>query len=414
MVPNSTPNNSNFKIFPHGQSQRGYYIGAGTTHPQREEQKHVTLEIRNLYETDVAGILNVAARLIIGSGTWYYRVHDANFTDARMWGYDPFPSYVTFSLDGFWSESSGKLYMVGKETGRESPQLQLLEVVLKLHNVFNSSSTIYTLVTGSLESVSPENEASYFEPISVFIFPRVNYEYSLDAKEAKNDYSDEDELVKVLIGFGNIDPSFSWSFNPNSTLVGEGWWDEEKNQFSIVGCYFLGMKESMASIHVGDCSTRMSLRFPKIWSINDASSIIGQIWSNMTLGDSGYFKRMNLRSQQHKRHITSGIKYEYSQLYKVRKLCQRQESVKNKWISYPDVYSSDMILYIYAEYFSQKVAWGYSVPFVVDDQIQQMNLDENFGYVPFIVNEQRVSMFRHTQPFISAISSSAGMYNVSY
>ncbi|TKY66532.1 hypothetical protein E2542_SST09408 [Spatholobus suberectus] len=420
MVPNSTPNESRFKDFPHGRFQVGYYLGGdtivGADTLQKLRQKQVTLRIRSVYETDVFGILKVGATLIVRSASSYYRVGNST-RGKRLKNRKRFPSSLTFMLDGFWSESSGKLCMVGSGAGYS---MQRLEVVLKLYNVVNSSNTISTLVSGSLESLSPKHEVSYFEPISVFIFPKMDYEYSLDTKEAKNEYSDEGEVVpglsvnpasfcsniypmingkydlqyqsecssakncspiggdanqlpyvvslkelvcsdvkqsvRVLIGFGSS--GARWSFNPNATLVGEGWWDEEKNQLCIVGCHFLGMEESMASVHVRDCSTRMSLRFPKIWSIKDASSIEGQIWSNKTVGDSGYFKRMILKSFQYQRIEISGIKYEYSQLDKVRKMFPRQEPLKNKGIKYPDVYSSDMRFDMSVRISKRRVAVG--------------------------------------------------------
>ncbi|XP_020239491.1 uncharacterized protein LOC109818437 [Cajanus cajan] len=464
-IPNSTLNESKFKVFPHGQRQDGYYLGGGTVYPWGGGQKHVTLQIKNVFETDVAGILKVGARLEMRSATWYYRVHDGNFSDTNMWNYKKLPSFITFLLEGFLSESSGKLCMVGTET--DDGMRQPLEVVLRLYNVVNSRNTISTLVTGSLESVSSEHEVSYFESLSLFIFPKMDYEYSLDTKEIRKDYADEGEVeaglpvnpvrfcsklfsmingnydlqyqrdcksakncspvevdanqlpyivslkvlvcsnvkqrLKLLIGFGNIYFGSIGSFNPNSTLVGEGWWDEEKNQLCIVGCHFLGIGESMASVHVGDCSTRMSMRFPKIWSMNDASSIVGQIWSNKAVGDSGYFKRMILRSHQDKRDRIAGIKYEYSQLDKARKMCPRQEPLKNKGIRYPDVYSSDMRFGMGVEYYDKIVAWGSSITFGINDQIQKLYIDENF-----------VPKSSHTQPFISANSSYVGLYNVSY
>ncbi|XP_020239500.1 uncharacterized protein LOC109818444 [Cajanus cajan] len=465
MVPNSTPNESKFKDFPHGPFQVGYYVGGdtivGADTVQKLRQKQVTLQIKSVYETDGIGIHKVGATFMVRSASSYYRVGNST-RGKRLKNRKRFPSSITFRLDGFWSESSGKLCMVGTGTGYSMPRL---EVVFKLYNVVYSRNTISTLVSGSLESLSPKHEVSYFEPISVFIFPRMDYEYSLDTKEAKNEYSDEGEVVpglsinpvsfcanifpmingkydlqyqsdcnsakncspiggdanqlpyivslkelvcsdvtqrvRVLIGFGNS--GARWSFNPNATLVGEGWWDEENNQLYIVGCHFLGMQESMASVRVGDCSTRMSLRFPKIWSINDASSIEGQIWSNKTVGDSGFFKRMILRNFQYHRVEISGIKYEYSQLDKVRKMCPKQEPLKNKGMRYPDVYSSDMRFDMSVRNSKIEVAWGYSVPLVVSDQIQQWNLAETLP-----------SNSSYTQQLIYANTSTIGLYNVSY
>ncbi|KAK7405245.1 hypothetical protein VNO78_06444 [Psophocarpus tetragonolobus] len=455
VVPNSTPNFSKFKVFPPSQLHHGYYIGGIY---RRDGQKHFSLEIKNAHETDVAGILYVGAWFTIRTGTWYHRVHHHH---ENMWNNNHFPRFLTFSLDGFWSESSGMLCMVGTETD-DTPQLELLEVVLKLYNVVSSRRNISTLITGSLESTSSEHEVSYFEPISLFIFPTIDYEFTLDAKETKKEYAGEGEVipgfpinpvrfcsnissmiddiydlqyqsecnaakncspiggdanklpsymsvnslvcsdvkqrVKILMEFGNYNSGSRLSFHPNSTLVGEGWWDEEKNQLSVAVCHILGMEESIISVHVGDCSTRVSMRFPMIWSINDASSIMGHIWSIKSSGDSSYFKRIVLKSHQDKREIISGIKYEYRFLEKVRKYCPRQRSLKNKGIGYPDVYSSDMKFDMGVEYREQIIAWGFSIPFAVNDQL--LNLDQNSA-----------PNSSHTQQFISSNSS---LYNVSY
>jgi len=464
VVPKSTPNESKFKDFPHGPFQVGYYLGGdtivGADTFQKLRQKQVTLRFKNVYETDVFGIHKVGVTLTVRSASSYYRV--GNFTRGkRLKNRKRFPSSIRFTLDGFWSESSGKICMVGAGTGYN---MQRLEVVLKLYNVVNSRSNVSTLVTGSLESLSPRHEVSYFEPISLFIFPIVDYDFSLDTKEAKSEYSEEGEVVpglsinpasfcsnisplingkfdlqyqsecnsakncspvwwdahqlpyivslkelicldvkqkvRVLIGFRSS--GARWSFNPNATLVGEGWWDEERNQLYIVGCHFLGMEESMASVHVGNCSNRISLRFPKIWSMNDASGIVGQIWSNKTVGDSGYFKRIAFRSFQDSRVEISGTKYEYGLLDKVRKMCPRQEPQKNKGARYPHVYSSDMRFDMSVRISKRRVAWGYSVPLVVNDQIQQLNSEGTFPSSSY------------TPPSISPNSSSIALYNVSY
>ncbi|KAG5140497.1 hypothetical protein JHK84_034265 [Glycine max] len=412
MVPNSNPNESKFKDFPHGQFQVGYYLGGdkivGADTFQKLRQKQVTLRIKSVYETDVSGLLKVGATLLIRSASSYYRV--GNFTRGkRLKNRKRFPSSIMFSLDGFWAESSGRLCMVGTGSGYS---MQLLEVVLKLYNVVNSSNTISTLVIGSLESLSSKNELSYFEPILLFIFPKMDYEYSLDTMETKNEYSDEGEVVPglsinpsywgdanqlpyivslkelvcldvkqrviELIGFRNSGDR--WSFNPNTTLVGEGWWDEEKNQLSIVGCHFLGMEDSMASVHVGDCSTRMILRFLKIWSIKDASSIVG---------DSGYFKRVVLRKFGGQRVQISGTQYEYSQLDKVRKMCLRQEPLKNKEIRYPDVYSSDMRFDIIANVNEPMNVSAVDCEVIVMFQFPPLDAKNNGGYIKGSIESMR-------------------------
>lgn len=48
---------------------------------------------------------------------------------------------------------------------------------------------------------------------------------------------------------------------------------------------------SLSNAQVGDCSTRLRLGFPAIWSIRDPSNVVGKIWSIKSVNDSGYFER---------------------------------------------------------------------------------------------------------------------------
>ncbi|KAJ0044793.1 hypothetical protein Pint_04562 [Pistacia integerrima] len=89
--------------------------------------------------------------------------------------------------------------MVGKafmET--QQGQILNLQAVLKLSNLWNSSSTITALVTGTIQSLSSSNDLSYFEPISITILPRLNYEYSLVSKESGDEFSGANDSEKGL------------------------------------------------------------------------------------------------------------------------------------------------------------------------------------------------------------------------
>ncbi|GFZ15485.1 DUF2921 family protein, putative [Actinidia rufa] len=78
---------------------------------------------------------------------------------------------------------------------------------------------------------------------------------------------------------------------PMKMLGAEGSWDEKRNQLCIVACQILYSADLPRNAHVGDCSIRLSLRYPAFWSIQSRNSIFGQIWTNKTVNESGYFNR---------------------------------------------------------------------------------------------------------------------------
>ncbi|KAJ0102574.1 hypothetical protein Patl1_04665 [Pistacia atlantica] len=217
--------------------------------------------------------------------------------------------------------------MVGKafmET--QQGQILNLQAVLKLSNLWNSSSTITTLVTGTIQSLSSINDLSYFEPISIMILPRLNYEYSLviralnefnlrytgDCDSSKNcgpfggavgdlptaisfeqiQCLEKEKRMRVLVDFpSRSHAQFYRPFNLSTTLIREGLWDDKINQLCVVACPFLNMTDSLSSAQVGDCMTRLRLGFPAVWSIRDISNVIGTSWGIVTplsVGDESY------------------------------------------------------------------------------------------------------------------------------
>lgn len=153
--------------------------------------------------------------------------------------------------------------------------------------------------------------------------------------------SEDKDRMRVLLEFpkdSNI--NYYEHFNPSTTLIGEGSWDESKNQLDIVACRFLGMEKSFADAHLGDCSTVLSFRFPAVWSIRGNSSIMGQICSNKTLNEPGYFDRIMFQTSRNYMSKFGSLKYEYSKIDMVRKLCPKSEKTKEKL--YPNGYSYNM------------------------------------------------------------------------
>ncbi|KAF7822713.1 uncharacterized protein G2W53_020857 [Senna tora] len=459
IVPESNPRALEDKVFPLGRLQRAYFTGGdkilGLDSYGLKNQNSFLLRTRNLRQTDVAGLFKLSGYMFIRSNTPFYYGGNRTYGGVSSY-YRPHRSYgrasVSINLDGFWSESTGKLCMVGSgivySKGGNSNNLNV-DTVLKLNNVFNSSN-ISTVVSGSLESLSSENEESYFKPVSVLMLPRLNYEFTLDSKEARNEFSlvgsDGDDAdkglsqkmssfcsysfskklrleyssdcnspqnctpfdaisgylphfislnvidctftmndqMRVLIKFDNYSyvDSYNQGFNPKMMIVGEGWWNEKKNRLNVVACHFLGLaSSSFSGAHVGDCSVRLRLRFPSIWSIKDTSSIVGQIWSNKTVNSSGYFKGITFRDEDDRKEgfPSFNYNYKYTQLDRVKNLCPRKKITMNKGQRYPNPFSYDMRFDMSVRDTYRKVAWGYSAPLFVGDLVYYMRFSNFSG-----------------------------------
>ncbi|RXI03068.1 hypothetical protein DVH24_003146 [Malus domestica] len=125
---------------------------------------------------------------------------------------------------------------------------------------------------------------------------------------------------------------------------------------------------------VGDCSTRLSLRFPAILTIQNTSSNVGQIWSKKTVSESGYFEKITFESPQNENRgfLLPGQKYENTKIDRVKKLCPRKEtgvSAINKANRYPSPFSYDMRFDMSAKSSKGGISWGSSVPFFVGNRI---------------------------------------------
>ncbi|KAK2369498.1 putative DUF2921 family protein [Trifolium repens] len=499
IIPEKTPTTklkSNF--FPLSDKNTGDYIGGDSIINVDVSWNKFSLYFppRNTYATSHPNIFKI-------EGTISFR---STIIDSYKNRHRRQIGYLTFKLDGFWSQSSGKVCMVGKGKGvsKKGDDSLNLDVVLKLNNVFNSSN-ITTLISGSLESLSSEkgDDKNHFEPISLMMFPKANYNYSLDSKEVENEFSfdsdDDDEeglslnfdsmsfcsyplqsaierlqleytdeckssknctiisgnssdqlpsqmslkaigcsshdkkhRIRVLGEFSNS-VDYYWnrhnqSFKTKNMLIGEGWWDEKKNMLSLVLCHFIGTgtststSASLDETHVGDCSIRLRLRFPSIWSIGNTSSVVGQIWSNKSASDQNYFKMITFRNDYDNLGVGGqDLKYEYSQLEKVKKSCSTQKVVENKGKTYPDAYSYDMRFDMSVRESKKKVAWGYSSPLFVDDQYQSsssgFSLSSEFD--AGILNNINGGLFNISYKIsLSPVSSSAfdknSLFNMSY
>ncbi|KAH7512546.1 hypothetical protein FEM48_Zijuj12G0101900 [Ziziphus jujuba var. spinosa] len=385
IVPESTSIQNHVSISPRPRVQYGYlYLGDGNGVLSRNTCFHgpklVSFYTEYVYATDMQDLFHVDGTLTLhGPSTDYY--HDSGSMyygpgDPRRWG------SFTFRLNGIWSVSSGKLCMVesGYNNYTDKGSLVLdLPAVFKLHNLKNSTS-LRSLVTGTLESLISSDDPDYFEPISMFMFPQMNYDSAKNCTPfgASIDFlpsvmifggigcSVDEQRFRVLIDFLATEDDLSVPFNPNTTLIGEGLWDTKTNQLYVVACRFLDATDSLAEAHLGDCSTRLSLRFPAIWTIRNTDSIVGHIWSNKSMGELGYFDKIKFQSSEQLMVEEPGFKYKYTELGKVKKLWPIKKSAKHKGNAYPNAFSvPKMVLYISVENAERKLALGRSFPLFV-------------------------------------------------
>ncbi|XP_058776682.1 uncharacterized protein LOC131651011 [Vicia villosa] len=465
-------------LFPLG----GYFTGGEKVIHDQNSNKYSSFLLRHtkMHETINSNLFKIESTVSFRTSpnTVYYHVRNFTYGDKPSYKSQRHfkTSFVTFNLEGFWSKSSGKVCMVGTGVGYSKTGDSLnLEAVFKLNNVFDSSN-ITSLISGSLESLSFEKN-QYFETISVIMFPKANYSYSLDSKEAENDFPFEkkglslnrfsssfcsfplsrairrlqleythecnssknctpvisDQLpymmslkvaecshenkprLKVMMVFSN--KSDYWvekGFNPKTMLIGEGWWDEKRNSLRVVACHFIGItKLSLNEARISDCSVRLSLRFPSVWSIKNTNNIVGEIWSNKSANDSNYFKTITFRNFENDRVGYRATKYEYSQLERVTKSCPAHNKVvKNKGRTrFPDVYSYDMRfdMSVRDGESHRRIAFAFSNPLSVGDHVYDIDQNNN---VP--VSDSSFTAESPRAMVIILNNGSVNSFNISY
>ncbi|TKY49102.1 hypothetical protein E2542_SST26528 [Spatholobus suberectus] len=471
IVLDSTPTTKLINHFPLGDHHTGYYIGGDSIIDADASWNRFSfyLSRRDTRATQTPNLFKVAGTISFRSTNTFSDGDGSYYRRQRRYR----RGYVTFKLDGFWHESSGKVCMVGTSSGYSKTGNTLnVNAIFKLNNVFNASN-ITNLVSGSLESLSSEKDDSYFEPITVLMFPKANYNYTMDTIEVDKEFSSGSDAeqglalnldsfsfcksplswgigrlqleyslechsskncipinrssgqlpslmsltgigcslatkkhrLRVLVEFSDIGyRSINHSFDPKTMLVGEGWWDEKKNMLCVVACHIMGNSSSLAGTHVGDCSVRLRLRFPSIWSIKNTSSIVGQIWSNKSASDPGYFKMATFRNDEDRGVRGHGLKYEYSELEKVNQSCPRHKP-NDKGKRYPEAYSYDMRFDMSLRESNKRVAWGYSEPLAVDDQFYELGL---------YTSSDSFSSFSNEVPDETLNNNNGSLFNMSY
>ncbi|KAK2369501.1 putative DUF2921 family protein [Trifolium repens] len=238
--------------------------------------------------------------------------------------------------------------------------------------------------------------------------------YMMSLRGSGCSHTDKHRLKVVMVFSNKSDYLIEKGFNPKTMLIGEGWWDEKKNALYVVACHFIGiMKSSWDGTRIGDCSVRLRLSFPSVWSIENTNSIVGQIWSNKTTNDPNYFKMITFRNFDDARVGYRASKYEYSKLERVKKSCPTHKVVKNKERTrFPNVYSYDMRFDMSVRDIESniKVAFGSSIPLSVGDQIYDVP-----AYASNLTAESPMVMFNNVSLFNISykinIFSNSTLYN---
>lgn len=207
IVPEFPPTLREFSTLLFPGTQNGYCHGGDRILSQDSSDysasfsKLLALQTRKIYRTEAEGVFKVEGSLNLQSNNRYYYGEDLREMENSYSGVLPTSFWggsVTFLLHGFWSESSGKLCMVGTGSAysREGELLDLA-AVLKLNNVKNLS-TVTDLVGGTLESLNLASDSNYFEPISMLVFPQMNYKYTLVMEEIDAGFAGDSNLLESL------------------------------------------------------------------------------------------------------------------------------------------------------------------------------------------------------------------------
>ncbi|OMO78192.1 hypothetical protein COLO4_24815 [Corchorus olitorius] len=214
--------------------------------------------------------------------------------------------------------------------------------------------------------------------------------------------SEDKQSLRFHIGFQNVSyMSYYRSSNFSTSLVGEGSWDAKKNRLCIVACRIIldASSSSLDKAHVGDCTTRLSLRFPAVLSIKNPNYITGEIWSDKPRNEAGFFGKILFQKAEHNTGgiQLQGLKYEYTESDKVKKSCLMKKPTRNNRGEYPDGYSKDMSFHISGT--NERIGWGSAYPLAVGDKLNQR--------FPFLVAS---SSSRNE----SSSTNSSSLLNISY
>ncbi|XP_063947492.1 uncharacterized protein LOC108217653 isoform X1 [Daucus carota subsp. sativus] len=313
----------------------------------RQNSSVTSLNFRSvgrIYETDLKGVYKIDAELRIRVYNYIDDTYDfvSTSTQGRSSRRPRRFERLIFLIHGFWSESSGKGCLVGSAPWYSSKVYSVPEVTWYEYKLISEETVKEYYVFHNAESSVPGSKlgkiCSFFNKMHLSDF---SLEYARSCNSSLRKCSLLDGVDKYSPGYVSLyiiqcneyrkmmrilvrlpTPGYDERYDmldPNTTLVGEGLWDEKTNSLVIVACR-TSSSSSSGDAHLGDCSFRLSLYYPSVWSIKTRDKVVGRIWTNKTAQDVGYFDPINFRNSVGFIKVP-GFKYEYTEIEKVNKLC---------------------------------------------------------------------------------------------
>ncbi|KAJ6416594.1 hypothetical protein OIU84_002454 [Salix udensis] len=294
--------------------------------------------------------------------------------------------YLLFELYGFWSMNTGKLCMVGSGSGDSGGSFGYFEQVSILA-IPHFGAYKYTLVdkenedvgfSGTYDSVG-ERESLPIDSVDRSMCLNEMYRHTrileleygsgcsgdnggkcnplsgssgalpkiVTIQGIRCDHEHGRE-ARVLVGFSNSSFVNVYGperiFDPYTTLLGEGVWDDKRNRLFVVACRILTFNDSLANATVAT--------FPGI----------------------------GFHGSEFRIRRLPGLAYEYTMLDKVHKSCAEKKSMKGKGKTYPYGYSSDMRFDMLVRNVKGHIAQGTSTPLFVGYQLfEQYPMTNNYS-----------------------------------
>ncbi|XP_039037445.1 uncharacterized protein LOC120174755 [Hibiscus syriacus] len=325
----------------------------------RFSQDYLDSNKSRIYKVNGKLVLQIPKSLVISSsGGGVLNPHRGLRRTFRIRG-TKIPSVVDremrrFSLGGFWSESTGRLCMIGSgmsngNAGKFRTLILSYFEPVSILGVRSFGNYEFSLVDNGKESsclsegenldVSKANGGL----CSVIVHRRIRFglEYEKDCDQVNcssiiRDVKDAPSIMffrqmkcvnegkmLILLDFRNSSSISAFPpFDPNTTLIAEGAWDEKKNGVFGVACRVSNFRDSLNGASVGECSIKFSLRYPKVFSLRNRDSIVGKIWSDKSKDDPSYFDMIRLGSVW---EVSPGLKnvpglrYEYTEVDSARR-----------------------------------------------------------------------------------------------
>ncbi|KAG6484034.1 uncharacterized protein LOC122014137 [Zingiber officinale] len=295
-------------------------------------------------------------------------------------------------LAGFWSESTGKVCMVGRGVYSDAKGKSLLLSAVLILNFPTVSNLNTSLIDGEVEILNRVGAPSNFSSIKVLayyapnpyhftIFPqatsscptvkidqedsleiepaiacaflsarvfRIDYKNSADCPEGScrplgkslgftprflslnRVFCLENGSINFNLYFSNSSSySYDMPMRPERSLVGEAYWDRQRKQFCLLACRVINA-DLPEHPHVGACDVGLTLWFPTVMTLKERSGVVGRIWSNKDKKDVEYFDMASIHSLNDGWNRIHGLKYNYTEVDSVRNSCSNGIATSSK------------------------------------------------------------------------------------